>query len=388
VSVIPDREYSASMQSSEIARRRMYVQHLWGPRLQAPADVVAWLTAVQSQDYLVSKWSVGQRTSDAGEAAVERAMVDGAILRTHVLRPTWHFVSPVDIRWLLELSAPRVNAFNSLHYRRLELDDQLFAKSNAILARALQGRHLTRNQVADELERGGIVASGPRLAYIMMRAELDAVVCSGAPSGKQQTYASFEERVRRSKSLDRDEALAELTKRYFHARGPATVRDFSWWSSLKVTDVRKGLDMVKSHLEHEDFDGRTYWFAPPRGEVATASVVVDLVQGLDECAVSYRESRDVLLERDVIPAGEVVFNHAVLLDGRLIGFWRRVPKGQSVLVEASLYRALNRAERGALDQAVDRFGRFYGLPSALELVVPPPLPSLGAGGPGSTRGGP
>ena len=192
----------------------------------------------------MAKWSVAQRARGVTDSAVDRAFADGAILRTHILRPTWHFVLPADIRWLLALSAPRVHALNASYYRKAELDRGLFARSEAALARALKRRHLTRTELAVVLDRVGIRASGLRLAYILMHAELEAVICSGAPRGKQQTYASFDERVPPAKPLHRDEALAELTARYFTSRGPATVKDFARWCSLTVSDARAGVEMV------------------------------------------------------------------------------------------------------------------------------------------------
>jgi hypothetical protein len=342
----------------------MYAQHLWGPPFETPEGVVGWLAAMQSQEYPVAKWSVAQRANGVSNAAMDQAFADGAILRTHILRPTWHFVLPADLRWLLLLSAPRVHALNAHPYRTFELDDGLFAKTNPLLAKALEGgRHLTRKEIAAVLERAGIIASGLRLAYIMMRAELDAVVCSGAPRGKQHTYASFDERVPKAVHLDRDEALAELTSRYFTSRGPATLKDFTRWSSLSAADGRGGLDMVKSQLGHEDVDGRSYWFTASPPPAKAEPKRIDLVQGYDECIMSYSESKDVLLEplaTAEMPWDTAAFTHAILLDGQLIGHWRPLAKKSSVRIETSLYRPLNRIESKALDAAVERYGRFMG----------------------------
>lgn len=354
------------MKSREIAQRRMHSQRLWGPAFKTPEDVVHWLGALQAQEFPIAKWSVAQRANGVSNAAMDQVFAEGAILRTHLLRPTWHFVLPADIRWLLDVSAPRVNAMNASYYRKFELDDELFAKSNALLAKALKGgRQLTRKELAAMLERAGITANGLRLGYILMRAELDAVICSGALRGRQHTYASLEEQAPQTKTLDREEGLAELTRRYFTSRGPATLKDYSRWSTLTVADAKIGLDMAKSQLEHEVVDGRTYWFgASPTGG-RPASKRIDLVQGLDEYIMSYSESRDVLLgplATDGI-LREVVFNHAILLNGQLIGQWRPVTVKKSVVVETLLYRALDRSEARELDAAAERFGRFLEVPA-------------------------
>lgn len=361
------------MKSRDIAQRRMDSQHLWGTAFKTPEDVVHWLGALQAQEFPVAKWSVAQRANGVSNAAMDQAFADGAILRTHLLRPTWHFVLPTDIRWMLDLTAPRVNALNAYYYRKLELDSTLFAKSNALLAKALKsGRHLTRKELAALLDRAGITANGLRLGYILMRAELDAVICSGAPSGKQQTYALLDKRTPQAKTLDRDVALAELTRRYFISRGPATLKDYSGWSSLTTADGRSGLDMVKSQLEHDVVDGRTYWFASPSPGAKAASKVIDLVQGYDECIMSYGESKDVLSApmAPPIPGERVMFTHAILLDGQLIGHWRPVSKKNAVVVETSFYRPLDRVEAQALDAAVERYGRFLGVPAEVMRLKP------------------
>lgn len=356
----------------DMAHRRMLNQRLWGTPFGTPEEVVRWFAALQAQDFLVAKWSVAERASGVTNAAMDQAFAGGAILRTHLLRPTWHFVLPEDIRWMLDLTAPRVNALNAHPYRRLELDVPLFAKTNALIAKALKdGKHLTRKELAALLARAGIDASGQRLAYILMRAELDAVICSGARKGKQHTYAALHTRAPRARTLDREAGLAELTRRYFTSRGPATLKDYVRWSSLTVAEARSGLDSVKSELENETVDGRTYWFAAP-GESPNGprpSRVIDLIQGLDEYVMSYSESRDVLLGRLATDANArvaIVFNHVVLLDGQVIGQWRPVSGKDSVVIETSMHRPLRRAEAAALEAAALGYGRFLGLPVTLQ----------------------
>jgi hypothetical protein len=355
--------------SSEIARRRMHSQRLWGPLCAAPGDVVKWLTAMQAQEFPLAKWSVAQRADGVSDAAMDRAFAEGAILRTHVLRPTWHFVAPDDIRWLLALTAPRVHQANAHYYSRFGLDARLFAKSNALLAKAVEGGvDRTRKELADLLDRAGITASGPRLAYIIMRAELDAIICSGPPRGRQHTYAALEERAPNAKTLGREEALAELVRRYFVARGPATLKDFLWWSSLTAAEAKMGLDAVKSQLEHDVVDGRTYWFAAGSLPRKGPSKRVDLVQGYDEYVMSYRESRDALYggrPTAPVPHTENVLMHAVLLDGQLIGLWKPARTKDSVVIEASLFGPLEPIGERALERAVERFGRFLQTPARL-----------------------
>ncbi len=326
---------------------------------------------MQAQEFAVARWSVAQRTVAESAAAVDRAFRAGVIVRTHLIRPTWHFVLASDLRWLLVVSAPRVHALNAYYYRKCGVGGRLAARTQNVLARALEGgNQFTRDELAHALERAGIRTNGLRLAYVLMRAELDGVIVSGAPRGKQQTYAAFDERVPHTPAVDREEALAELSRRFFLARGPATVRDYARWGSLTLRDARRGLAMVRASLAHEEVDGRTYWFDPEAPEARAKSPVVDLVQGYDECIMSYSESRDVLVG-SAAPAslGDASFIHAILLDGRLVGHWRLVAQNRGAVIETRFYRPLNRAETRALEAAVERYAHFAGAPIAMRYAT-------------------
>ena len=353
-----------------IVARRLHNQKLAVSELARPADVIAWLGAAQAQDYAAAKWAIGLRARAVTNADVEQAFTDGRILRTHVLRPTWHFVTPGDIRWMLALTGPRVHAGNAFYYRKLGLDRALFARSRRALERALQGgRQLTRAELAAALHRTGIVAKGLRLGYLMMSAELDAMICSGARRDKQFTYALLDERVPPAPKRSRDEALAELTRRYFTSRGPATVRDFAWWSGLTTRDITAGIEMAGSALVQDVIEGRTYWRAGSTQARRRATPTVYLLPNYDEFGIAYKD-------RDVVPAlpaprsirDESEYMHLLVIDGHLVGRWRRTLKTSTVIVEAHPFRALTRSETRALEAAVTRHGKFMNLAAELRLV--------------------
>jgi hypothetical protein len=346
-----------------IAARRMRSQRLWGPACSSPKQVLSVLGAMQAQEHAIARWSVAQRTRTQNAAAVDRALRDGIILRTHIIRPTWHFVLASDLRWLLAVSAPKVHALNAYYYRKCGVDAELAVRSQHVLARALEGgAQLTRVELAQALDRAGVEASGIRLAYVLMRAELDGVIVSGAVRGKQQTYAAFDARVPQGRGLDREEALAELTRRFFLARGPATLRDYARWGSLTLREARRGLELVRANLAHEEIEGRSYWFGPNACAARVESPVIDLVQGYDECIMSYSESRDVLLGKGAQTGlADASFLHAIFLDGQLAGHFRIVPEKRALCLETRLYRPLERSENRALDAAVERYGRFAGV---------------------------
>ena len=360
------------MDTRDVACRRMYGHHIWGPPLLSLEAVVGSFAAMQAQEFVPAKWSVAQRSVGVTEAAVNKSFADGKILRTHVLRPTWHFVRREDIRWLVDLTRPRVHQLNANSYRRFGLDDDVFAKCNALFRRTLsRGAQLTRKELAVVLEKAGITASGLRLGYILMGAELDSVIVSGTLSGKQQTYALFDDRVPDTKTFGRDEALAELAKRYFAMRGPATIKDFAQWSSLTAADARSGLSMIKSQVERLDVDGRTYWAVPSAAVPAPKSPVINLIQGYDEYVMSYSESKDVLFRTgEQSSGGDPTYLHTILLDGQMIGHWKHTSRSRSVEVETVFYRRLTAVELRALDWAVDQFGRFMGVPARSSVGQP------------------
>ncbi len=353
------------MDGLEIAHRRLHNQHLSAAPLADPVAVVRHFGAMQAQEYAVAKWSVAQRTSGCDDAAMQRAVDEGAILRTHALRPTWHFIAAVDIAWIQALTGPRVHVFNAYYNRQHGLDDGLAAKATVVITEALRGgNHHTRRELGEELGRAGIEATGNRLAYIIMRAELDGLIANGPMRGKQHTYALISERAPDALTLEPDEALAELTRRYFVSHGPATVKDFSWWSSLTVSQTKRGLDLAGSTLAHEVVDGRTYWFAPADPPKREPSPAVHVLQGYDEYFVAYTESRHVVNVAG-LPVGtsnENLLIHPIVLDSQMIGFWRRVVDRGGITAEPTLAIKLTAGQRRAVDAAFARFADFAGVP--------------------------
>lgn len=347
-----------------IARRRLANQLLPAPTFRRATDVVRALGAVQSQDYGSAKWALAQRTSGLTDTDLERAFTRGAILRTHVLRPTWHFVLPEDARWLLELTAPRIRASQAYHERFLELAAPVFRKSNRVLARALQGGvPRTRTELGVRLRRAGVhLATGQHVGQVLMRAELDRVIISGPRRDKEFTYMLFDERVPGTPPRDRDAALQDLTRRYFMTRGPATLQDFAWWSGLTVADAARGVAIAGRSLRHADIDGRTYWHGSKERPVR-ASRMAHLLPNYDEFVVGFRD-RSAVAERllEARPRHRVdgLIGHVVVVDGQIVGGWRRTV-GKTVEVELRLHVPLTTHEHGLVRRAAQRFGRFLGL---------------------------
>ena len=357
--------------TNTIARRRLHNQHLVSPTFTAAVEVVRALAAVQAQDYLGARWAIAQRTTPPGltETDVERAIASGAILRTHVLRPTWHFVLPEDVRWMLELTAPRVRGAMAFYNRYHELDATVFRKSHAAIERALRdGEHLTRAELSAALARAGIVCS-ERLVGLLLQAELDRVIVSGPRHGKQFTYALFEERVPAAPARDRDEALHDLTRRYFATRGPATVQDFAWWSGLTIADAKRGVETAGSFLTRELQDGAARWHAPS-SRSARSTRVAHLLPNFDEYFVGFRD-RSAIAERlrPVIADSRVdaLMGHVICVDGQIVGGWRRT-LGKTADVELRLLVSVTAAERALVRRAAERFGKFLDRETRTSIV--------------------
>ena len=339
-----------------ILTHRLRNQHLIGPRLTTPAAVVEWLCAVQSQDPVGARWAVAQRTATPSDAAVRDALDAGTIVRTHVLRPTWHFVMAEDVRWMLELTAPRIRNAAASYYRQAGLTAKVFATCHAIVARALEGgRHLTRRQIGAALGNAGHPLEGQALGHVMMQAELDALVCSGASQGTQATYALIGEWVTRPRALTREEALATLAQRYFRSHGPALVADFTWWSGLTVRDAKAGMAMVSPALEKRVVDDREYWQTADDGGRAPRSA--HLLPNFDEYAVAYRDRG--LLWPSPHPSMDALAN-VVAIDGQLVGFWSRALAGGRLTIDVSPERELTASEWRLLDREARRYASSLG----------------------------
>ena len=358
--------------SRDLLSDRLRNQQLTRPDRQKPAQVVAWLGAMQAQDFAAAKWAVGLRSPGCSSHDIEEAFNDGAILRTHVLRPTWHFVAPADIRWMLALSAPRVHAANAYYYKQSGLDAKMFARGCAMMHRMLDdGEPMTRAELAAALKRAKVPADGLKLAYIMMHAELEGVITSGPRRGKQFTYALLDRRAPNGKVLDRQDAVAELAKRYFASHGPATIRDFVWWSGLTVKEAQLGIEAVTPKLRQESIDGRDHWSATARVAAASKGCTALLLPNYDEYLVAYKDRGAVVEDAraaNIVARSGGAYPHHLVIDGRLAGSWARTLKENSVVIEVAPYRKLTPAQTRAVMSAADCYGDFLGLPLTLSIV--------------------
>ena len=357
----------------DIARTRLHAQRLAGIPFSSPVETVGRMGAVQSQDLAGAKWALGLRTPGVTESQVDRLFDGGAILRTHVMRPTWHFVLPKDIRWMLELTGARIRAGAAGRYRRLEIDDRVVARAEAVFERALLGgRHLTRAELGDALRAAGIAPEGQRLPHLLMAAELRGLLASGLRRGKQMTWALLEERVPAAPSRPRDEAVADLVFRYFATHGPAQLQDFVWWSGLTMADARAGIAVAGDTLARREMDDRKYWFDARAASPGDVDGTAHLLPNFDEYTVAYRDRAaqvrpDRPLKTELFAFGSILAN-VLTVGGRVHGSWRKTVARGRVKVQVRLLDERDRALTAAIGDACAMLGRFLEAPVDLSFL--------------------
>lgn len=348
-----------------IAQLRLENQQIAQSKFTTPQALVAWHGAKQAQDYTHAKWAIGLRLPGTTDERIEAAIDAGEIVRTHIMRPTWHFVTASDVRWLMRLTAPQISQQGLAMEREMGLDSTIFRRTNDIIAKTLEGGHQkTRKELAEAIEQAGIEVNSSRMVFIMYRAELELLVCNGSRRGKEHTYGLLEERIKPGPDLNREESLAELARRYFTSHAPATIQDFTWWSGLKVGDARAALEMIKSELVALPLENLQYWMPQNMEIPARIKPSVHLLPAFDEYLVSYKDrsaSLDPDKSRQAITSNGI-FKPVVVVNGRVAGTWSRTEKKNAVSLELQLLHSLTSAEMEGVWAAAERFGRFLGKP--------------------------
>ena len=362
------RKMKDMMKSSDIIRYRLYNQQIAGTKFHRPEEIVEGLGALQAQDYPGGLWGVGLRLPGSTLVEIEKALIDRKIIRTWPMRGTLHFVPAQDARWMLDLLTPRVIRRSARRYKELGLNDEIFRRSEGLISQELVGgRQQTREALYDVLARGGINPEGQRSYHILGYLAQKGVICLGAREGKQRTFVLFDEWVAESRRLERDEALTEIARRYFTSHGPATLQDFVWWTGLAAAEAKAGLEIVKQELMQEEIDGKHYWFSPlsvPARE--DGAPIASLLPNYDEYMVGYKDRSAMfpaLPEKSDSQAyGRIALNHTIVIDGVVVGGWRREKKNDRIVVRTKLFRPLDDAEKDALSMAVVRYGAFLETP--------------------------
>jgi hypothetical protein len=349
------------MNISDLAKIRVASQQIGGTKFSSAKYVIDWMGAIQAQDYAMAKWAIGVRLPKSTDTGISTAIDAGDILRTHLLRPTWHFVSNDDIYWLLELTAQQIKVSFKSRHKQLGLTKAILRKSNSIIEKALRGgHHLSREELINELGKAKIATDENRASHLFAWAELEGLICSGASKKGKQTYALFEERVQKIKTFDKDEALATIAKKYFTSRCPATLQDFLWWSGLSVTDAKRALEMVRSEFIPETINSQTYWFTPSFSIPQANDESAYLLPAYDEFIICYKDRSASLPFETTKKAisSNGIFRPVVVINGQVSGIWRRTVSNDKVLVEAKLFDPPSKAITNHIEEATAQYARY------------------------------
>jgi Winged helix DNA-binding domain len=367
------------MENQDIAYRRLANQHIadLGFGVKRSEDALASMGAIQAQDYPAALWAIGLRCENFTQKDIEAAIAKKMIVRTWLMRGTLHFVASSDIHWILRLLAPRLTAFSASRERQLGLGDNIVNKSKILFAKALEGgRQLTRDEMYEVLEKGGITAKDMRGYHLLYRAASDGLICFGARDGKRPTFTLLDGWIVNRKEISDDRALAELASRYFTSHGPATLKDFVWWSGLKISDAKIGTERASPRLVEEEIGGKTYYTPRYEPKSRNNGLSVHLLPAFDEYLVGYSDRSAMLgneKTQDMLRSGKITFTHSngiflptIVVDGEVVGTWkRREDKGKAVLTVQPFLKLDNEQMEG-VKRAAERYGDFLGVPVILK----------------------
>lgn len=350
------------MTPTDISILRIQNQQVEGSKYNTPEELVGWMGAMQAQDFAMAKWAVGVRVPGSTEESVEKAYNQGKILRTHLMRPTWHLVSADDISWMLELTAPQIKRILKTNDKRFEFDETVYSACITMLEKMLSYEQcMTREELVREFENIHIRTDENRLSHIMIVAELAGVVCSGPLRGNKLTYALLADRVPKKMTFTRDEALATLATRYFSSHGPATVHDFVWWSGLNLTDARKALEIVKSGLISEIIDSETYWMATGSANRRIDCQQVRLLPAYDEILIGYanRSAALATIHNKKTISDNGIFRPIIVENGQIKGLWKRNAVKDKVFIEATVFQPVGEETKREIEAEAKRVGAFF-----------------------------
>lgn len=357
------------MTFQEISHHRLVSQKLYKTSQSSPQEIVKHLGAMQAQDYAMAKWAIGSRC-DASEKEIQEAIDSAKIIRTHILRPTWHFVSADDIYWMLDVSGPQVQKMTISSAKKYGYDLNKLNQINETIGKLLSGNnHLTREEIMQELNIKKSSNQDFLAAAIMMHAELDGLVCNGKMKGKQITYALLEERVEKPKTkLTKEEGLAKLAQRYFESHGPATLQDFSWWSGFPPTICKSIINAIELQLNSILIDNQTFWFGKDFSNQDVFRESVHFLPAFDEILISYktREASILLEHQSKAFTNNGIFKPIILENGKVIGTWKRTIKKDHAKIETDFFSETEVSKKNILFEGLKAFENYLGTKIVIE----------------------
>jgi hypothetical protein len=336
---------------------RLLSHHIAKPEFDNPQHLVSHMGAMQAQDYPMVKWAIAMRLKSKKISKIDDAINEGKILRTHIMRPTWHFVSSEDICWMTELSKSRIKAANESRGRILEITEKMYTKVNNLFGNILRdNHHLTKQEICKEIENIGIQLNQTRLNRFLIKAEYDGLICSGQDRKGKPTYALLSERVACRSVFHRDEALAKLCGMYFRSHSPATMEDFAWWSGMSAGDAKKAIDFIKADLTEDNINGRKFYIHSKCKVAGSSSGIVKLLAPFDEYLISYKDRSDVLSPHHYPKAFTRygIFFPVILYDGKVIGNWKKPVKNKKAGIDYTFFDGIKIPEE-LLSSAIQEY---------------------------------
>ena len=340
---------------------RMFSQQLINPMFDTPKDLVSWMGAIQAQDCVMSKWAVGIRLKSPSLQQVEKALESGEIIRTHILRPTWHMIAAEDIRWMLKLTGKRIRSTCLSWGKQVGIDEKMLLKSSSRLGKILEnGRHLSKQEIGAELLLSETISDKNVLNCLLSLAEVDGLICNGTEKNKKHTYALMDERVPQGKDLHQDEMLAMLAQRYFRSHSPASLQDFVWWSGVSVTEAKHAIKLIEKELITDRFESEKLYLHTQWTGLLHADNIFHLLPPYDEYLISYKERTHVLpkeyYRKAFNPYG--IFYPVTLYNGRIVGNWKKATRKNQLLIETTLFDGQVKANKKLITQAEERYKYF------------------------------
>lgn len=347
------------MKYSEIAKQRLVSQRIVHPKTTSPLEVVSALGAMQSQDYASAKWPIGLRAGCSEQDVID-SINKGEIVRTWPMRGTLHFIAAEDIHWMLDLLSFRALQGATRRMEFLGIDEKLITKCKKVAEKVLSGNnYLTREEFYSELDRNKIAVSGQVKYHIIWRMAQDQLICFAKEKNNKPTLALLEEWIPRTKTLDGEEALLELAKRYFHSHGPATLVDFQWWSGLKMKDARLAIELAKDILREEVIQGTNYYMDADVLKIPSKLPIVFL-NPFDEYLPGYKERSAILDQEHVRKVITVngLFAGVVLEEGKVIGKFKKTSKKETITLNFEPFYKLNATQTKGLHSAATIYSKY------------------------------
>jgi hypothetical protein len=344
-------------------------QHLYNHDFENAVDVVKHLGAVQAQDYYTTLWNIGMRMKDATEASVDAEVNTKKIVRTWPMRGTIHYVLPENVRWMLKYFESKIKRKMQSYYKKSDLTDALFLKVRKILEKELSGgKALTRDEIYASLNDAKIDTKNVRGLFMLGQNASDGVICCGARRGKQQTFVLLEEWVKPYPDISKDEALQKMALLYFTSHGPAQIKDFAWWAGLTIGEAKIGLELNKNKLIEEIVEGKSYWMKPFEKKIRISNKAY-LLGPYDEFTVAYKDRSDISPGSNNLLSSANGFWSSMILDGQVVGMWRRTLDKKKVNIQMSSVRKLSKDEKKLFETEAEKFGKFIGLGTNVSIQV-------------------